>query len=181
MLSDVAQWLKENSLFCRKKELPLLGFRYNTQCTTVFGIVPFNSGGFANVQRPPINVNQAVFGAISFQCASTLTRVELSISVRSNTNNAYIGAMVVANPGTDVFDFTGSAQVLVSNITNSTTADISKNFSFGAYSGFRFESGDQLFLAVVGDATGICGVTLNYHWLSCTGKVVATTDGSHVR
>lgn len=169
MMPDVVQWLQEKILFRRDKPIPILGFRFNHHTTTVYGIVPFNTAGTAVVQA-----FLPSFGFLKFDQPSTLTRVELTISVRTNTNNAYIGAMIVVNANTagQVFDFTQATNVICSNIVTATTAVISKNFYFGAYGGHRFEPNETLALAVLGDNTGICGICLNYHWLSYPGQII---------
>lgn len=166
-----AAWLQNNLLFGRARRLPMLGFKYNLHTTTVYGIVPFNGTG--NVSFTP-GVDPSAFGGVQFNNDAIVTRIELTISVRSNTNNGYIGAFILSNPqdaGTS-FDFTGAKNIILSNVTNLETAVISKNFAFGAYSGYFFRGGERIGLGVTGDNTGICLVNLNYHWIEATGQVV---------
>lgn len=169
MISESVQWFERNVLFSRSKALPMLGYRYRHHTTTVFGIVPFNTGGFAITQN-----QGAGFGFVKFTQPSLITRVELTISVRANTNNAYIGAFVMVDPpasGTQI-DFTGNKEILLGNVTNNEEAVISKNFYLGAFAGYSLDGNQAIGLAVVGDNTGICGVNLNYHWIDTPGRVL---------
>jgi hypothetical protein len=170
VMDGLIGWLERNSLFRKKVPIPNIAFTYQHHTTTVFGVAPFNTAGQAIVQ-PVAAAFTGAFGYVAFTDPSILTRVELTISVRSNSANTYIGAFIVKDPTAPgvAFDITANNGIVMANVTSNQECVISKHFAWSPYSGYRMPPGSTLGLAVIGDNTGICTVNLNYHWVSSPG------------
>jgi len=168
-LSQVVSWLERNSIFKRTRPLPPIGFDYRYHEAHIGGAAAFNTAG--------VFVTQALTpqaGWLVFDEECVVVRVEMTISVRANGNNAVIGAAIVKNMGAAATNLalTGMANMVLVNLTNNSEAVISKHFAWSPYSGLRMQPSTNFGIAVIGDAAGICGVTVNYHWTTSPGNVI---------
>lgn len=165
MFSDVVQWLNEKTIFRKDRPIPPIGFKYNH--TQVLD---------GTSQTNTLGTFQAVREIVTFGQPALITKVDLGFSVLSNTGFAIVGASICKNCRlNESFAVAQSNSMLLTITTELQTAVITKQLHFGAYGGYRIETGESLWLLIRGDGTAITLQDAAVYWLAAPGQAMVST------